>query len=97
MRSAPRFDRFRRPRSALRLLVLAGIGLMLAGCAQVSGDADHITIQHLAFQPLFADKEAQRHCEKFGKKAVKTRVGPIQPGFLAVQTRVSEYKCVPVK
>lgn len=94
MLHAPATDRRRAAPWCARLLAAAALGLGLAGCAQLSGNAGHVTIQHLAFQPFFADMEAQRHCETFGKKAVKVRVGPIQPGPLAVQTRITEYDCV---
>lgn len=79
----------------LTIIVWIAAGVALAGCAQVEGDADRVVIRHLAYQPLLADTEAEGHCERFGKKAVRVRTGPIESGPLAVQVRTSAYECVP--
>lgn len=87
--------RTRLHRSVYRLLAAAAVSTALTACAEVAGDEDGIAIRHTVHQPAAADLKAQQHCEQFGKKAVKVRVGPIEPGPLAVQTRLAEYECVP--
>lgn len=81
---------------SIAVLVLAvALSLALAACARVEGDAGHVVVRHLAYQPAVADLEAKQYCSEFGRKSVKVRVGPIEPGPLAVQTRASEYRCLP--
>lgn len=87
----------RRPRAAgtpRRLAALALAGLALAACARIVGDSEGVLIRHTAHQPVLADIEAKQHCAEYGREAVKVRMGPIEPGPLAIQTRVSEYECV---
>ena len=79
-------------------VVLAGAVLgVLGGCAQVSGNADGVVIEHAANQVGFADLKAQRHCEAHGKRAVRVRTGPAQTSAVFLQSRISEYACVAPK
>jgi len=70
--------------------------LVLAGCAVRHETPEGIVIEHNALHPELADIEAQKHCARYGKKAVlvkRTAAAP-SPSLLYMRSRVSIYDCV---
>ena len=80
----------------MRLVILLGVGLLLAGCAVRHESPDGITIEHDAYQPELATVEAQEHCAQYGKKAVLVGTSPAAPSssLLYLESRISMYDCV---
>lgn len=81
----------------MRLAVLLGVVLWLAGCAVRHESPDGITIEHDALQPELATVEANEHCAKYGKKAVLVATSPPAPSrsLLYLDSSLSMYNCVP--
>jgi hypothetical protein len=81
----------------MRLVILLGVGLLLAGCAVRHESPDGITIEHDAYQPELAAVEAREHCAQYGKKAVLVGTSPAAPSssLLYLESRISMYDCVP--
>ena len=81
----------------MRLAVLLGLALWLAGCAVRHESPDGITIEHDAYQPELAAIEAQEHCSQYGKKAVLVQTSPAAPSasLLYLNSSLSMYDCVP--
>jgi len=74
--------------------LFAVIALGVTACAQVSGDADGVVIEHAANQVGAADYQAQDHCQKHGRNAVRVKTGSARTSALLLQSRVSTYRCV---
>jgi hypothetical protein len=81
----------------MRLVILLGVGLLLAGCAVRHESPEGITIEHDAYQPELAAVEAREHCAQYGKKAVLVGTSPAAPSssLLYLESRISMYDCVP--
>ena len=81
----------------MRVAVLLGLALWLAGCAVRHESPDGITIEHDAYQPELAAVEARAHCSKYGKKAVLVGTSPAAPSasLLYLNSSLSMYDCVP--
>ena len=80
----------------MRRIPIIVLGLALCACAVRESSPDRITIEHSAPQPLPAQRQAEQHCAKFGKRAVlesQTPVAP-SPNFLNFRTRTSTFACV---
>ncbi|MBO6949515.1 MAG: hypothetical protein JJ855_16155 [Rhodospirillales bacterium] len=67
---------------------------IVAGCAVVEKDGDHIAIRHSSENNLFVQHEADEHCAYFGKKAVKVQESDPMASILFLRSRVSTFKCV---
>jgi hypothetical protein len=74
----------------------ATIGLLLSACAVRHASPDGITIEHDALQPELAVVDAERHCEKYGKKAVLVKTTPEapSPSLLYLNSSLSVFDCV---
>ena len=81
----------------MRLVVLLGLALWLAGCAVRHESPDGITIEHDAYQPELAAVEAREHCSQYGKKAVLVGTSAPAPSasLLYLNSSLSMYDCVP--
>jgi hypothetical protein len=81
----------------MRLAMLLGLALWLAGCAVRHESPDGITIEHDAYQPELAAVEAREHCSQYGKKAVLVGTSPPAPSasLLYLNSSLSMYDCVP--
>lgn len=81
----------------MRLAILLGGVLWIAGCAVRHESPDGITIEHDAFQPELAAVDAQEHCAKYGKKAVLVNTSPPAPSasLLYLNSSLSMFDCVP--
>ena len=81
----------------MRLVLLLGVGLLLAGCAVRHESPDGITIEHDAYQPELAAVEAREHCAQYGKKAVLVGTSPAAPSssLMYLESSISMYDCVP--
>jgi hypothetical protein len=81
----------------MRLVILLGVGLLLAGCAVRHESPDGITIEHDAYQPELAAVEAREHCAQYGKKAVLVGTSSAAPSssLMYLESRISMYDCVP--
>jgi hypothetical protein len=73
----------------------AAIGLV-AACAVRHAGPDGITIEHDALQPELAVIDAERHCEKYGKKAVLVTTTPEAPSasLFYLNSSLSVFDCV---
>jgi len=83
------------PRGAWQAVVALFAVFLLSACAVRSADENGITITHTARQPGAAQWTADRHCAKFGKRAVLVRKYPKQSNGIIPETNVSEFDCVP--
>jgi hypothetical protein len=86
-----------RNRRPVRSLALAAAsGLLLAACAVRHASPEGITIEHDALQPELAVIDAERHCEKYGKKAVlvKTTAEAPSASLFYLNSSVSVFDCV---
>jgi hypothetical protein len=86
------------PHQAGKHVVSAAIlGLLLAGCAVRHASPEGITIEHDAKQPELAVIEADRHCAKYGKKAVlvKTTAEAPSASLFYLSSSLSVFDCVP--
>ena len=81
----------------MRLLLVAGLLLLLAGCAVRHASPEGITIEHDAFQPELAVIDANKHCDKYGKKAVLVKTTPPAPSrsLFYLNSSLSVFDCVP--
>jgi hypothetical protein len=81
----------------MRLAVLFGIVLWLAGCAVRHESPEGITIEHDVYQPELAAVEAREHCAQYGKKAELVGTSPPAPSssLLYLNSSISIYDCVP--
>ena len=81
----------------MRLPLVAGSLLLLAGCAVRHASPEGITIEHDAFQPELAVIDAKKHCDKYGKKAVLVKTTPPapSPSLLYLNSSLSVFDCVP--
>ena len=76
-------------------LTIPAAGLLLAACAVQSGDENAVAIEYTTNQPGVAQWTADKHCEKFGKRAVLMRKGSRQSHYCLIpQTNVAEFDCV---
>jgi hypothetical protein len=73
------------------------IGVLLAACAVRHASPEGITIEHDAKQPELAVIEAERHCAKYGKKAVLAKTTPEAPSasLFYLSSSLSVFDCVP--
>jgi len=80
----------------MRLILLVGVGLLVAGCAVRHASPDGITIEHDAYQPELAGVEAEEHCAQYGKKAVLVKTSAPAPSssLLYLNSSLSMYDCV---
>ncbi|MCG8553980.1 MAG: hypothetical protein MJD61_01640 [Proteobacteria bacterium] len=78
-----------------RAMAAGGLALLLGACAQVSGDARGVVIEHAANQVGAADLQAADHCARHGRKAVRVKTGPAETSVLLLRKRTSTYRCVP--
>lgn len=67
---------------------------LVAGCAVVEKDGDHIAIRHSAENNLLVQHKADEHCAYFGKKAVKVQESDPMASILFLRSRVSTFRCV---
>jgi hypothetical protein len=75
----------------------AAIGLLLSGCAVRHASPEGITIEHDTLQPELAAIDAERHCAKYGKKAVLVRTTAEAPSasLFYLSSSLSVFDCVP--
>ena len=80
-----------------RYLAMAPTTLLLAACAVRHASPEGITIEHDAKQPELAVIEADRHCAKYGKKAVlvKTTAEAPSASLFYLSSSLSVFDCVP--
>jgi len=82
-------------RARLRRFLILTAGLLLTACAVQSGDENGVSIEYMTHQPGIAQWTADKHCEKFAKRALLLRKGPRQSNYgLIPQTNVAEFNCV---
>jgi hypothetical protein len=81
----------------MRVAIVIGLILGLAGCAVRHAGPDGITIEHDAYQPELAEVEAREHCAQYGKKAVLVNTTAPAPSsaLLYLNSSLSMYDCVP--
>jgi hypothetical protein len=72
------------------------LGLLLAACAVRHASPEGITIEHDAKQPELAVIEADRHCARYGKKAVLAKTTPEAPSasLFYLSSSLSVFDCV---
>jgi hypothetical protein len=80
-----------------RYPAMAVTTLLLAACAVRHASPEGITIEHDAKQPELAVIEADRHCAKYGKKAVLIKTTPEAPSasLFYLSSSLSVFDCVP--
>jgi hypothetical protein len=85
------------PRAGGYLAFMATIGLLLSACAIRHASPDGITIEHDTLQPELAVVDAERHCAKYGKKAVLVTTTPEAPSasLFYLNSSLSVFDCVP--
>jgi hypothetical protein len=73
------------------------LGVLLAACAVRHASPEGITIEHDAKQPELAVIEADRHCARYGKKAVLAKTTPEAPSasLFYLSSSLSVFDCVP--
>jgi hypothetical protein len=78
------------------LAIAAAIGLLLSACAVRLASPEGITIEHDALQPELAVIDAERHCEKYGEKAVLVKTTPEAPSasLFYLNSSLSVFDCV---
>ena len=74
-------------------LALAAPLLALSACSTVTSDAEGISIRHSAENTLLVQRQAERHCARFGKHALEVQRSPVDNSYL-VQTVVTTFACV---
>jgi hypothetical protein len=79
------------------LAIAAAIGLLLSACAVRHASPEGITIEHDTLQPELAAIDAERHCAKYGKKAVLVRTTAEAPSasLFYLSSSLSVFDCVP--
>jgi hypothetical protein len=79
------------------LAVAATTLLLVSACAVRHASPEGITIEHDARQPELAVVDAERHCAKYGKKAVlvKTTAEAPSASLFYLSSSLSVFDCVP--
>ncbi|MGH6895447.1 MAG: hypothetical protein ACREJ5_02705 [Geminicoccaceae bacterium] len=83
-------------RAGRYLASVAAIGLLLSACAVRHASPEGITIEHDTLQPELAVVDAERHCARYGKKAVlvKTTAEAPSASLFYLSSSLSVFDCV---